>query len=421
MASIPLAIIGCGGMGHRHLTGLIELHRAGWADFSLVAACDPVQSNAESLADLAASALGARPAVVASVAELAGLGVAAVDITTTPRSHHLLAAEALSLGWHVLAEKPLGLTVRACNQIRAAAQRSDRVLSVAENYRRDPINRLAKALIDSGAIGQPRFAIHQVLDGGEQMIISVWRHQKDQSGILIDVGVHYADMLEYLLGEVTTVYAQTRLHERTRTNPAAEGGRNAADPAGIYNRWQRQMPARFEATAEDATYATMTFASGVVAQYIEDHAVHGQHQWARQIYGSRGSLSIPNDRTGLSLALHRAGQPELRGAALLDLVPDHRLDAVTASLFGGERLAEYDLPFVEIDRKLLAIEYADFAAAIRGEHPPEVSADQGARAVAVAYAWLESSMIGAPVAVDDLLAERVDAYQRPIDAGLGLL
>lgn len=421
MASIPLAIVGCGGMGHRHLTGLIELVRAGWADFTLVAACDPVTSNAESLADQAAAALGTRPTVVASLAELSALGVAAVDITTTPRSHHLLAAEALQRGWHVLSEKPLGLTVRACNQIRAAAQGSDRVLSVAENYRRDPINRLAKALIDAGAIGHPRFAIHQVLDGGEQMVISVWRHQKDQSGILIDVGVHYADMLEYLLGEVTTVYAQTRLHEQTRTNPAAEGGRNNADPAGIYHRWQRQMPARFEATAEDAVYATMVFASGVVGQYIEDHAVHGQHQWARQIYGSRGSLSMPNDRTGISLVLHRAGQPDLKGAGLLDLVPDHRLDPVTASLFGGDRLAEYHFPFAEIDRKLLAIEYADFAAAIRGEHPPEVSADQGTRAVAVAYAWLESSLRGAPVSIEDALAERIDAYQRPIDSGLGLV
>ena len=48
---IRLGIIGCGGMGHRHLYGLAELQRAGWQEFELIAACDPVQSNAESLAD----------------------------------------------------------------------------------------------------------------------------------------------------------------------------------------------------------------------------------------------------------------------------------------------------------------------------------------------------------------------------------
>ena len=41
------------------------------------------------------------------------------------------------------------------------------------------------------------------------MLISVWRHQKDQSGILLDVGVHHSDMMEYLLGDIETVYAKT--------------------------------------------------------------------------------------------------------------------------------------------------------------------------------------------------------------------
>ncbi len=50
MERIPLAIVGCGGMGHRHLFGLAELHRNGLSPFDLVGACDPVTENAESLA-----------------------------------------------------------------------------------------------------------------------------------------------------------------------------------------------------------------------------------------------------------------------------------------------------------------------------------------------------------------------------------
>ncbi|MFO7168587.1 MAG: Gfo/Idh/MocA family oxidoreductase [Chloroflexota bacterium] len=418
--TIRLAIVGCGGMGHRHLYGLAELRRAGWADFELVAACDPVAANAESLADQAAGFFGSRPAVAADLAQLEAHGVEAVDITTTPRSHHVIALEALGRGWHAMVEKPLGLTVRACNRIREAARAAGRVLSVAENYRRDPVNRLAKALLDAGAIGTPRFAIHHVVDGGDQMLISVWRHQKDQSGVLLDVGVHYADMLEYLLGPIDTVYAQTRLHEPVRRNPAASGG-ETTNPAGVYGRWQREMPATFEATAEDAAYATLLFRSGAVGQYIEDHAGHGQHLWARQIHGSRGSLSMPSDRTGAPLTLHRAGQADVQGAALLDLVPGFRLDPVTASLFGGERAVEYSFPFAEVDRKLIAVEYADFAAAIRGERPAEVDAEQGTRSVAVSYALLESGALGRPVTVDEVLAEQIDAYQRSIDQGLGIV
>lgn len=419
MAPIRLAIVGCGGMGHRHLYGLAELHRAGWQEFALVGACDPVQANADSLASEAAAFFGSRPHVVSNLAELAATGVEAVDITTTPRSHHVLAADALARGWHVLVEKPMGLTARACGIIRSAATASGRVLSVAENYRRDPVNRLAKALLAAGAIGQPRLVIHHSIGGADQMLISVWRHQKDQSGVLIDVGVHYADMLEYLLGEIELVYAQTRLHEPLRRNPVAEGG-TLANPAAIYERFQREMPATFAATAEDAAYGTLLFKNGVVGQYVEDHAGHGESVWARQIYGSQGSLSLPNDRSGEAITLQRAGQAPLTGEALLELVPDFRLDPVTASLFGGERLAGYQIPFAETDRKLLAIEYADFAQAIRGEHPAEVNAEQGARSVAVSYALLESGVLGRAVAVAEVLDDQISDYQRPINESLGL-
>ena len=262
--------------GHRHLYGLAELHRVGWERFELVGACDPVRDNAESLADQAATHFGVRPTVVEDLDGLAVLNVEAVDVTTTPRYHHTVAVETLERGWHTMVEKPMGLTVRACNLIARAAEGSDAILSVAENYRRDPINRLARALIDAGIIGTPRFLIHHAIGGGDRMLISVWRHQKDQSGILLDVGVHHSDMMEYLLGDIETVYAKTRLHEPIRKNPAAGGGKAGSNPGGVYGRWQVKMPAEFEATAEDAAYATLTFKNGAVGQYIEDHAGRGQ-------------------------------------------------------------------------------------------------------------------------------------------------
>jgi predicted dehydrogenase len=258
-----------------------------------------------------------------------------------------------------------------------------------------------------------------VVDGGNQMFISVWRHQKDQSGVLLDVGVHYADMLEYLLGPIESVFAHTRLHEPLRHNAAASGGQALANPSGVYSRWQKEMPATFQATAEDAVYATLLFQNGTVGQYIEDHAGHGPNIWARQIYGSQGALSLPNDRTGRPIVLHLPGQTELSGVALLDLVPGFRLDAVTASLFGGERLAGYDFPFEQVDRKLIAVEYADFAEAIAASRAPEVDAEQGGRSVAVSYALLESGALGRPVSVAEALDEQVSTYQHEIDAALG--
>jgi len=411
---IRLAIVGCGGMGHRHLAGLVELHRAGLNHFELVGVCDPVSENAESLAQQAKEHFGEHPAVVSNLGELAALGIESVDITTTPRHHHTIAIEGLQRGWHVMVEKPMGLTVRACNLVRHAAEQSDCILSVAENYRRDPINRLAKALLQAEAIGTPRLLLHNSIGGGDRMLISAWRHQKNSSGVLVDVGVHYADMMEYLLGEVVSVYAQSRLHERIRKN-LVNGG-----PAGIYTRWQREMPAEFEATAEDAAYATLLFKNGVVGQYIEDHAGRGQGLWQRMIFGSTGSLELPRDRSGGSIILKLDGADPVGDEHILDFVPDFRLDSVIATLFGGERLWCYDFSFPETDRKIIAIEYADFATAIRYRNMPEVDAYQGTHAVALSYAMLESGTLGRLVTMDEMMSEQADAYQREINESLSL-
>ena len=420
MDTIRLAIIGCGGMGHRHMYGLAELHRAGWERFELVGVCDPVLANAESLAAQAEERFGRKPAVVGNLEELAEVGVDAVDVTTTPPYHHTVAVETLERGWHTMVEKPMGLTVRACNLIRRAAETSDAVLSVAENYRRDPINRLAKALLDAEVIGKPRFLVHHAIGGSNRMLISVWRHQKDQSGVLLDVGVHYADMIEYLLGEVETVYAQTRLHEPIRHNPAAMTGESGSNPAGVYTEWQRKMPAEFEATAEDAAYATLTFKNGVVGQYIEDHGAWGQGSWARQIHGSQGSMTLPGDRSGRVISLQIDGQGTINDEKLLDLVPDFHLDAVTTDLFGGDRLWKYDSAFGNTDAKIIAIEYGEFAEAIAGNRPIEVDAYQGTRSVAISYAMLESGATGQVVHLDKMLDESINTYQREIDNGLGI-
>lgn len=419
MDRIPLAIVGCGGMGHRHMYGLAELTNAGLSRFELVAACDPWTSNAESLADDAEGRLGKRPAVVGTLAELEALGVAAVDITTTPPYHHSLVVEALERGMHAMVEKPVGLTVKGSNRIRAAQEASGRVVSVAENYRRDPINRLGKALLEAGVIGTPRVMIHHTMGGGDRMTISVWRHQKNQSGVLLDVGVHYADILEFYLGPITTAYAQSRLHEKYRINPAAGGGASTSNPAGVYGKWQKDMPGRFEATAEDASYATLTFASGAVASYVEDHAAHGQGIWTRRIYGSTGSFDLPNDRSGNVITLHKEGE-SINDGRLLEMVPDFRLDPTTAALFGGDRLWRYDFPFNETDRKLIAVEYGEFGDAIATGQPVEVDAYQGTRSVAISYAMLESSVAGRAVTIEEVLNESLGEYQREIDEELGL-
>jgi predicted dehydrogenase len=128
-------------------------------------------------------------------------GLEAASCTTDSGSHHRVAANLLDLGLHTLCEKPLALTIRGCNWIIAAAERTGKVLSVAENFRRDPINRLVRALLDDGPIGKRQFIMETAVRGRDTLIITPWRHQKLSGAITLDAGVHSADILQYYLGE----------------------------------------------------------------------------------------------------------------------------------------------------------------------------------------------------------------------------
>ncbi|MFM9105431.1 MAG: Gfo/Idh/MocA family protein, partial [Chloroflexota bacterium] len=338
---IPLAIAGCGVMGRRHVRGLARLKDAGLLPFDLAAAIDPIPASAAALADLAEHLLGTRPAEVPDLAAaLAAVpGLAALDLTTAPALHPPVAEEAFAAGLHVMVEKPIALTVRGGIAIDAAAKRAGRVLSVAENYRRDPINRLAKALIDAGAIGRP-YLVQQSSSGwGEKVIITPWRHRRQSGGIAVDMGVHYGDILEYLLGPVDTVGGMGALVDERRIAP--DGQSHPAD-------------------AEDLTVGVARFASGALACWMLDMAGRGGDQWNRTVFGTGGTLAIPNDRTGrpLRLAQWQSGAPvDMPPDGQLALVPGFRLDPATAALFGGDRLASYDLPWETTDANLLAIEY----------------------------------------------------------------
>ena len=74
----------------------------------------------------------------------------------------------------------------------------------------------------------------------------------------------------------------------------------------------------------------------------------------------------------------------------------------------------------KLTRKIIAIEYGDFAEAIAGNGEVEVDAYQGTRSVAVSYAILESGATGRIVQLDDMLNESINTYQREIDEGLGI-
>ncbi len=412
MTRIPIAIVGCGGMGGRHLLGLKELYDTQFCNVELVAACDLRRDNAEHLADDAERLLGKRPLVfedmgkmVAALPDLQG-----VDITTDSGSHHRVACAALELGLNVLCEKPLALTIRGCNLIIAAQKRSGKVLSIAEQFRRDPMCRLVKALLDAQVIGKPYMLFEISAGGGNSIIILPWRHYKNVGGIVADAGVHTCDLMQYYMGPAIQVYAQSRLWEPTRHKDSHLG------VAHFYEHWYGEVPDSITATAEDTLASIIHFEGGVLGQWTSFNAAHGQGFGQSGIYGSRGSLRSAGARNGRPVTLHLDSGGEMSGDAVLGLVPDFHLDAVTANLFGRDRLGSYPFSFPEADRKLLAVEYCEFGTCITNGTAPEVDMYVGRKDVALVSAAFESGVLNRPVSLAEIEAEETGVYEAEINA-----
>src|SRR5919112_253386 len=404
-------------MGRRHLAGLAELERCGTRDVDLVAVCDLNERNARDLADEADALLGSRPVVFADMATMVREtdGLEAAACTTDSWSHHLVAGDLLDLGLHTLCEKPLSLTIRGCNRIISAAQRSGKVLSVAENFRLDPINRLVRALLDDGAIGERQFIMETAVRGRDTVIITPWRHRKLTGTITLDAGVHSADILQYYFGEATSAFGQTRLYEPTRVT------RETAGPGGFYEKWAANLPATVTATGEDAMFGLITFANGTLGQWVDHYAGHGQPFAHRMVFGARGSIAAPGDRCGRPVRLVLDDGTHIADERVLDYAPSYLLEPVAATLFGAERPWTYDFDFAATDRKLIALEYAELARCVRNGTPPEVDDEVGRRDVALVYALFESNLTGRPVTIAEVETGAIDAYQREIDEHLGLV
>ena len=412
------ALVGCGGMGRRHLRGFVELARVRPGLIELAAVVDVDRERADFVAGEVAELLGSRPAACTGIAEAKAQRpeLVAADIVTTAGAHHVAAAAALDAGLHVLVEKPLAVTMRGCARIRAAASRSGCMVSVAENYRRDPILRLARGLLDAGAIGEPRSIVELRAGGGDAMLITPWRHFREDGGPLMDVGVHYADMIVYLMGPVDRVAGITRLLEPVRTT-----GRIDEAPSGMYARFRGDLPDTFEATAPDSLQAMLGFASGAAGTWGLELSAPDAGNNLSAVLGSEGRLETFGVRSGRPLQVWRGGAEPLDDADVLALAPDLALDPLTTDLFGSDRLARYDLPFTQADRKLIALELGELAEAIDSGNPVEVDLDAGEAAVALVLAVHESSEAGAMVTLDDVHSGRVSAYQDVTDRKLGLI
>ncbi|MDE0041121.1 MAG: Gfo/Idh/MocA family oxidoreductase [Candidatus Poribacteria bacterium] len=411
MDKIKLAIVGCGGMGTRHLYGLRELSQTPFCNVELAALCDIRRENAELAASEAEKLLGARPAIFTDLEKMVRQvpDLVAADIVTDPSVHHSVACAAMDLGLHVMVEKPMAITVKACQRMIEASERNNRLLSIAENYRRDVSARLVRHLLETNAIGDPYLGLFHSLSPSNDIFITPWRHLKLRGGPIIDLGVHFTDMIRYQLGDIAEVYGNVRLVEPTRRKPE-----RIHDTYTFYRNRFEAMEPEVPATAEDTSVAMFQMESGVTVNWIVGLGGHGSCGGER-ILGTEGSIEGFGTRGG-RISLKRRSEQEKSFEEILETTNGFTLEPLAEHFFPS-RIAAGDKA---VDWKLIALEYYELAEAILHGRCIEVDGISGMKDVAAVYAIFESFKLGRVVTMGEVESCQVYDYQSEIDEALGI-
>jgi myo-inositol 2-dehydrogenase / D-chiro-inositol 1-dehydrogenase len=131
--------------------------------------------------------------------------VDAVVICAPTFAHEEIAVAAAQTGKHIFCQKPMALTVEACEAINAAAEKAGVTLQTGFMLRFTPPFVDIKEAIVSGEIGS-LIAIRSSVFGWEPS--ADWFYDpKKGGGVLIDTIIHTLDLFRWYAGPVETLFA----------------------------------------------------------------------------------------------------------------------------------------------------------------------------------------------------------------------
>jgi predicted dehydrogenase len=189
---LKAGIVGYGYMGRiRHKNVLDN------PNIDLIAICDPFLGDDA----LVHSAGIDRPA---SWEELLECDLDAVFVCTPNNMIPKIAVASLDLGKHVFCEKPPGRSLSDIQLIHAAEKRNPEAkLIFGFNHRHHPGIMDAKAVIDSGILGQILTMRGVYGKGAPYDYHKSWRNDPlvGGGGILLDQGIHMLDLFRYFVGD----------------------------------------------------------------------------------------------------------------------------------------------------------------------------------------------------------------------------
>ena len=130
-------------------------------------------------------------------------------VNTTPNNVHAeTTRQAAAAGKHVFLDKPIANSVADARALTEACRKADVVLALGYQRRKESHFRWVRREIDEGRFGRLVNAEANISrDRLGQFDLTSWRYTAAgmPGGVMLQIGIHYTDVLEYLMGPIKAV------------------------------------------------------------------------------------------------------------------------------------------------------------------------------------------------------------------------
>jgi predicted dehydrogenase len=282
---VKVGVVGCG-----NISGIYLQNAGRLGVLDVVAVADLIRERA----DAAAKKYGV-PRVCTTEELLADPEIELVLNITVPKAHAEVALAAVEAGKSVYNEKPLAIAREDGKRLLEAAREKGVLVGGAPDTFMGAGIQTCRKLIDDGWIGEPVAAVaFMICHGHESWHPDPEFYYEVGGGPMFDMGPYYLTALINLLGPVRRVTgaARTTFPERTITSQPKFGK---------------------VIRVEVPTHVTglLEFASGALGTMVVTFDVWHASLPNLEVYGSTGSLRVPDPNTfGGPVLIRRAGASE---------------------------------------------------------------------------------------------------------------
>lgn len=292
-----IAVIGCGRIAQNaHFPAFAQME-----EIRVKYACDLIREKAE--------AMQSRYAFVENVISdyrvaLADPEVEAVFVLTPNYAHYTVTMDALKAGKHVFCEKPITVSYALSKEMAEEAKRQGRILNIGVCNRFNRSVEMLEQLVREGRFGKIYHVYCSFRSARSIPGLGGDFTTKAQSGggVLIDWGVHFLDLILYILGGATV------------KSLTCDAYREMAKDMKAYK--YTSMWAEDTADTENGTNDVEDFISGHIRTDKASISFNGA--WAQNIFRDEMFIDFLGDKCGARLTY--GGKFELYDGATLETV-----------------------------------------------------------------------------------------------------